>query len=181
MSIAWWSNDFSDVFRDTFFPQVNYKIITIGKLQWFAQNYRRGISLDTEFPDNNPSIDLLKYGYLYSEGFFESNPSEIPEGGWRLPTRDDFLNLLSFYSVNDLKSREEWPLNNNGTNLSKFNIYPAGDAVVGPPLFFSFGLFSTFIMDDPQLIRFNSDNTYEFQDYIPDRAEFHSVRFVRSV
>ena len=78
-----------------------YKTIVIGSQNWMAENLNYKVKNSYCYDDDDSYCD--KYGRLYT---LTSAENLCPEG-WRLPTRDDFEDLLDYVgSVNNLKAEK---------------------------------------------------------------------------
>ena len=78
-----------------------YKTIVIGSQNWMAENLNYNVKNSYCYDDDDSYCD--KYGRLYT---LTSAENLCPEG-WRLPTRDDFEDLLDYVgSVNNLKAEK---------------------------------------------------------------------------
>ena len=91
--------------------------------------------LNNLYPEDLPQ-DF--HGAHYNRESIASGKLEI--NGWRLPTEQDFIELINYvasqgHSGNEatvLKSTEGWSSSNgNGTNLFGFNVKPAGTTIIG--------------------------------------------------
>jgi len=141
----------------------SYSIITIGKQTWMAENlrvtkFKNGdpiphvseqtawkMTFEEERPawcsmNNQPSL-LKKYGVLYNWYAATDSRGIAPEG-WRLPTIEDWEELLRFLTKKQdlyefdttaaplLKSKTNWGApgfeNMRGNNGSGFNAYGTG-------------------------------------------------------
>jgi uncharacterized protein (TIGR02145 family) len=71
-----------------------------------------------------------KYGKLYN-AFAVHDSNGLAPKGWRIPTSKDWEDLSNFFggywkAGTELKSKEGWIENGNGTNSSGFNALPSG-------------------------------------------------------
>ncbi|GCC51729.1 hypothetical protein SanaruYs_19580 [Chryseotalea sanaruensis] len=107
----------------------SYPTITFGDQTWTIVNYAGTGGLSFDATNSKP-----EYGKYYTKAEVEA--IILPEG-WRLPTVEDFKKLAAFHNITipsygtetekikTLTSVSNWK-NVNGTNTSKFNIYPTG-------------------------------------------------------
>lgn len=116
-----------------------YAVSRIGTQVWMAENLR----YETEGVEENPNNPIPKYGCLYN---WSAATVACPEG-WHLPSDSDWRHLeqtmgmaehdlskigwRDLLKVTELKSQSGWAINNNGSNVSGFNIFPAGRYVSG--------------------------------------------------
>lgn len=98
--------------------------------------------LNNVYPEDLP-IDF--YGAHYNNEAIESGKLTID--GWRMPTQQDFEELIAFLSSEGhtgneatvLKSTIGWLSNTNGTDLYGFTVRPAGSTIItGTPDFSEF-------------------------------------------
>ena len=128
-----------------------YKIVTIGKQVWMAQNLN--YETDASYCYKNQSDNCNKYGRLYtwadamdSAGIWSSNGAECgyaktcspiyPVRGvcpkdWHLPTYNEWESLFSAVGGRSgaglmLKSVSGWVNGGNGTDEFSFTVLPAG-------------------------------------------------------
>ncbi|MCQ2211380.1 MAG: hypothetical protein MJZ34_13930 [Paludibacteraceae bacterium] len=97
-----------------------YKIVQIGNLYWFSENLRHQ-GVGHYFPNRN-SDNVEKYGCLYTW----ENAMKACLEGWRLPTKDEFEQLLTITRAKDNTSSIRDRSWNKGTNYSGFGALPAG-------------------------------------------------------
>ena len=129
-----------------------YKIVTIGKQVWMAQNLN--YETDASYCYKNQSDNCNKYGRLYtwadamdSAGTWSSNGAECgyaktcspiyPVRGvcpkdWHLPTYNEWQSLFSAVGGRSgaglmLKSVSGWVNGGNGTDEFSFTVLPAGN------------------------------------------------------
>ena len=103
-----------------------YPVVTIGNQIWMAKNlaYRNS---GCKAPNNN-SNNISTYGCLYSWDDYARN---ICPSGWRLPTKQEFEELLAAVGNSalerskNLRSTSYWP-SPAGLNTYGFNALPAG-------------------------------------------------------
>lgn len=76
------------IFKDPT-DQHEYKTVTIGDQEWFAENYMRNDG--ASIPPNRSLANVPVYGRLYKP------TNIIAPSGWRLPTEDDYKKLMSLY------------------------------------------------------------------------------------
>jgi uncharacterized protein (TIGR02145 family) len=121
-----------------------YTIVTIRNQTWMAENLRYNTPGSWENPRNPSPI----YGRLYD---WDTAMIACPSG-WHLPSDSEWNNLeiaLGLdvnlieeedrgFHAKSMKSVEGWEGNENGNNLSMFNVYPAGVISYGMS-FFRFG------------------------------------------
>ncbi len=132
----------------------SYSTVVIGNQTWTAVNYNGPGGVNYNNGANDPA-----YGKLYT--FPEIQAVTLPSG-WRLPTADDFNNLLigfggtkqssGNYAVNQsaalkLMSTTGWTTT-NGNNQTGFNALPAG-YFDGANLFEYLGTQTFFMIDIP--------------------------------
>ncbi len=106
-----------------------YETVAFGEQIWTVANFAGTGGLAYDANNSKP-----QYGKYYTKA--EAEAIVLPEG-WRLPTVEDFEKLALFHGITipsygtetekikTLTSTTEWK-NVNGTNTSKFNIYPTG-------------------------------------------------------
>lgn len=104
-----------------------YCVINIGGKQWFAENLRydgAGVCYD------NNSSNCDEFGRLYT--WDEAMQGGCPDG-WHIPTRSEWLSMLSFMSnqyglppANRMKSTSGWISGGNGSNYTRFDAKPGG-------------------------------------------------------
>lgn len=108
-----------------------YRTICIGNQEWMAENL-----CETRYRDNMPNI--FNYYYLYN-WYAATDARNIAADGWRLPSMDDYGDLISFldpsgtlYANTAGGSMKEtghtyWNSPNEGaTNISNFNARGSG-------------------------------------------------------
>lgn len=106
-----------------------YETVIFGEQTWTVANFAGSGGLSYDANNSKP-----EYGKYYTK--VEAEAIVLPEG-WRLPTVEDFEKLAAFHGITipsygtetekikTLTSVNHWK-NVNGTNTSKFNIYPTG-------------------------------------------------------
>lgn len=106
-----------------------YQTVVFGEQTWTVANFAGAGGLAYDASNAKP-----EYGKYYTK--VEAEAIVLPEG-WRLPTVEDFEKLALFHGITipsygtetakikTLTSTTHWK-NINGTNTSKFNIYPTG-------------------------------------------------------
>jgi uncharacterized protein (TIGR02145 family) len=127
-----------------------YNTIPIGTQVWMKENlrtihYNDGSAIELETDDqvwsykssgaycwylNDQTTYRMPYGALYN--WHAVNTGKLCPTGWRVPTRTDLINLLSYLGGNEaayakLKSTARWPDGENGNNISGFTAYPGGE------------------------------------------------------
>jgi uncharacterized protein (TIGR02145 family) len=112
------------------------------------------------------------HGAHYNREAIESGKLEID--GWRLPTQQDFIELINYVSSQGhqgneaqvLKSTQGWSNSaENGTNLFGFNVKPAGTTIIGGTPDFESAI-AQFATSDVNL----SDNTRKIATFL-DNSE----------
>lgn len=122
-----YANLSGDLSKKTF----DYKSCTIGKQEWFAVNFGNTYGRTESFNDDNNEIGIWctrkEYGRLYN---WHEASKNAPEG-WRLPTIEDFRDLvhhiqsLGYDSGTALKSTNQWHgESDQGLDLFGFCAYP---------------------------------------------------------
>ncbi|MCQ2103057.1 MAG: fibrobacter succinogenes major paralogous domain-containing protein [Fibrobacter sp.] len=102
-----------------------YRIVTLGKQKWFAENLQ--FKVDGSSCYEGKSKNCKNFGRLYT---WHSAQNACPDG-WRLPTIDDFMKLYRFVGDKEsagssLKSSEGWDEDGNGMDEVGFSVRPAG-------------------------------------------------------
>jgi len=115
----------------------SYPTVTIGNRVWTTENFS-GSGSGVYYQEDN--VHKIAYGKYYT--LAEAKAIALPQG-WRLPTKDDFKELVkaqgaiweedgsyegyteNMDAIGHLLSTTGWP-NNLGTNASGFNAQPAG-------------------------------------------------------
>ena len=87
------------------------KVLKVNNILWSCSNLG-----ETEF--EHVTVD----GVCYYE-----NNKDIVVGGWRLPTKNEVIDLNNAFTWQELRSTSGWPSGYNGTNASGFNSYPYGN------------------------------------------------------
>lgn len=120
---------------------VTYATIKIGNKTWTAENYNGSGGLNY----GKSAINIPEYGKLYT--LAEATAIPLPKG-WRLPTKDDYIDLMknlgTIKTLEDgeylldesanakLRSTTGWTYQ-NGNNGTGFNGLPAGDVFIYSP------------------------------------------------
>jgi uncharacterized protein (TIGR02145 family) len=73
----------------------------------------------------NDSGNGEEYGKLYNWHAVK-DPRGLAPKGWKIPSMDDWERLYKNIGIADMKSRDGWLNNGNGTNESGFNAKPGG-------------------------------------------------------
>jgi uncharacterized protein (TIGR02145 family) len=117
--MGWVGGAYGDSFTDSRDGK-KYRTVKIGKLTWMAENLNRATGNSWCY-ENNES-NCKKYGRLYD---WNTAMKACP-AGWRLPTRDDWNNLVEVaggdVAGTKLKSKTGW----NGTDDFGFSALPGG-------------------------------------------------------
>lgn len=134
---------------------VTYLTVTIGTQEWTAENLRTSKFNDgspinyvtsdsiwltltssaySVFQNNDSNAET--FGYLYNYYAITSGKLAPLDGGWRIPTDDDWDKLTFFIggSLNGggkLKSKSGWKYNGNGTDQYGFCALPGGGRIAG--------------------------------------------------
>ncbi len=135
----------------------SYSSVIINGTEWMAENlrtrrYNNGVEIpilrnkdwirDTvggfRYPNNTTNNDI-NYGLLYN-GFATINPNQLCPVGWRLPTEEDFTDLIRLLdgpeeAGSKMKTRGiDWwkDKNEDATNESGFSARGAGGYTSGP-------------------------------------------------
>jgi len=84
---------------------------------------------------------------------------DLKNDGWRIPTKADFENLMTYYEGNTIKLKSEigWSVDCNGTNESELNI-TAGGRYSGNDAWSSYGIEAYLITSTQQ----NTSTNYAF-------------------
>jgi len=112
-----------------------YRTVEIGGVVWLAENLRYKTP-SSSWPANNQEANVLKYGRLYT---WDAAVEACPDG-WRLPTRQEWDDLITFAGGEDkagkrLKAKDGWDSINwgkasrtgNGVDRYGFSATPGGD------------------------------------------------------
>lgn len=106
---------------------VKYRTVKIGDQTWMAENVADPTT-GVWYNNDQSTYEPLGYGKLYTQS--EADALASAASGWHLPTKADYETLLTTVGgasqYNKLKSTTGWIGDNNGTNESGFNGYPAG-------------------------------------------------------
>ncbi len=108
-----------------------YPIVKIGTQSWTGANYSGAGG------DASPTAPSTQYGKVYT---YAEVSAITPPAGWRLPTKDDYINLLKSQgaefgadnkttnvdAIRKVISASGWTGGVQGTNSSNFNAFPAG-------------------------------------------------------
>jgi len=105
-----------------------YKITTIGKHIWMAENLSYNAKDSKCYNDENSNCK--KYGRLYS---WETIKENLCPDGWRLPSNADWNALVNFAggeknAGNKLKAKSGWNNSGNGSDDYGFAALPGGHA-----------------------------------------------------
>jgi uncharacterized protein (TIGR02145 family) len=108
-----------------------YPIVKIGTQSWTGVNYHGAGGAYF-----SPSAPKTNYGKLYT---YAEVTAVTPPAGWRLPTKDDYINLLKSQgatfvgdksttvdAIKKVISTTGWAGGVQGTNTTNFNAFPAG-------------------------------------------------------
>lgn len=117
------------------------------QLEWMTENFK-GMNIDLYITDvvgntnsactmYNAPVDLqvgtqhnnfIDYGGLYNHNYARSSNNIPAEDGWRLPTDQEFVNLLNMndYQMDDLCSITGWEIGLEGTNQGLVNLQGGG-------------------------------------------------------
>ncbi|MBT3242101.1 MAG: hypothetical protein HN352_03050 [Bacteroidetes bacterium] len=101
----------------------SYNTVKIGDQLWMAENLNYE-SLDGSWCHSNLDENCETYGKLYNW----HTAGNICPAGWKLPSSDDWDQLISFVGANpndQLRSDYGWTADHNGNNSSGFNALPA--------------------------------------------------------
>ena len=118
-----------ETFHDTR-DNSTYKIVTIGKQTWFAENLR----YNTGAPCAEKNDEgCRKYGRAYT--WYDAMDACPP--GWRLPLKEEFKNLeIASGDPKKLQSTSEWGVwkgvDQNSTDDYGMSIYPVTNEGLGP-------------------------------------------------
>ena len=115
--------------------------VTIGNQVWMKKNINAKVGNYWSY-NNDPEMSPV-YGKLYD---WETALTVCPEG-WRLPSADDFNELINFLGGNDVAGGKMkttgtmiWEAPNTGaTNSSGFSALPVGDKSPSGDFFLNFG------------------------------------------
>jgi uncharacterized protein (TIGR02145 family) len=182
-----------------------YKLVVIGSKQWFAENYRKL----KDGAGSGTGGDSGSYGLLYSHGEASAMAGDIAADGWRVPSVDDWNELLWLMnrqaSFGLEKSEDNPSPNDSGTRLRgpDFKALAAGmmegrgspGKDFGEAAFFiadSFRTLDSEELDDGTIIEKDAEvNPYyearvgeecASRKNVPEGSEFLlSLRFVRSL
>lgn len=97
-----------------------YNVVKINGKIWMAENLRN--ENVSHYSANGDSSNDTKYGYLYTW----ENAQKACSGQWRLPTKDEFEQLIASIGDNNNSSSirvADW---DNGSDTSGFGARPAG-------------------------------------------------------
>jgi len=168
---------FYDSFKDSR-DEKTYATVRIGDLTWMAQNLNYATS-DSWCYGDDPS-NCTKYGRLYT---WDAAMSACP-AGWRLPTSEDWDNLVSVAGGNLAGTRlkvsaPDW----NGTDDFRFSALPAGSRLTNGAFGYAgaFGYWwsaTEFGSGSAWYRHMGSDNAYVYENYY-DKGYGFSARCLR--
>lgn len=110
-------------------PRDGQKYLTteINGVTWTAENMR--YDTDDGIPDGL-DVDYSTVPDHYGRHYNYYSAQAACPNGWHLPSQQEFIDLTFAFSTGTsaiaLKSTEDWKDNDNGTNSSGFNAFPAG-------------------------------------------------------
>ena len=143
-----------------------YKITSIGKKTWMAENlnYEYNEDTATSYCYKDSSDNCVKYGRLYTwPAAMKSCPN-----GWRLPTKEEFDTLITVTGKGNsgiaLKSTSGWNDGGNGADKFGFSALPVGIRG-GDKTYSGEGNFTNFW------------SSTEFRNYGSDGAYFMILRY----
>lgn len=132
-----------------------YHSVILGGVTWMVENLRTtkfqnlttltNITVNSDWQNNHPetgsycyynnqSTNASSYGVLY-DFFAATNPQNIAPDGWKVPSKQDWDNLINYINFNCVERGEALKINtgsytfqtpNNATNLSGFSAMPGG-------------------------------------------------------
>lgn len=115
-------NEKYSTFVDTRDCQI-YRTVTIGGDTWLAQNLNYEAETSRCYNDDPNMCET--YGRLYD---WNTAMDDLCPAGWKLPSRENFINLVNTVMSRDDLMSSAFP---NGTNLSGFSAAPAGEYYQG--------------------------------------------------
>ncbi len=126
-----------------------YKWVKIDGLTWMAENLAYKPSSGSGYiAYDNDKNNVSTYGYLYQQ---ETAKAVVPDG-WRLPTKDEFRNLVNSLggdtpAYNELleAGTVHWENPNNATNKSGFTALPGGRYNPDDSSFWGLGKLAVFV------------------------------------
>ena len=169
----------------------SYKTVAINGKTWMAENYRRAVG--TYVHAHNSADNDSGYGLLYDDDTVIAG--DFCPAGWRLPTQNDFEELLN-YVAQHRTSRSDFlaliakspawkDYANQGGDDFGFGALPAGN-FMGGDLYLNFGEGAHFWSSsrgthgDLYELNVHPDNTKVIEAYVGGKAPYFSVRCVKN-